>query len=97
MSTHDELPVLLLQSLVALPQLVGHQLVLIPLLLTGVQLLRQDEESLLLTLQLPLTHQELQTPHTHHHRAQVRDCDSPDHWFDHSFRGILVAALPFNC
>lgn len=59
--THDELPVLLLQALVALSQLVGHQLVLVALLLTGVQLLGQDEQSVLLALQLPFAHQELRT------------------------------------
>lgn len=59
--THDELPVLLLQPLVALSQLVGHQFVLVPLLLTRVQLLGQDEQSVLLALQLSFAHQELQT------------------------------------
>lgn len=57
---YDELSVLLLEALVALAELVGHQLVLIPLLLAGVQLFGQDQESFLLTLQLPLTDQELQ-------------------------------------
>lgn len=42
-----------------LPQLVGHQLVLVSLLLTGVQLLGQNEQGLLLALQLALAHQEL--------------------------------------
>lgn len=58
-STYNELSVLLLESLVSLTQLVGHQLVLIPLLLTRVQLFRQNQESFFLTLQLPLTNQEL--------------------------------------
>lgn len=40
-------------------ELVGHQLVLVPLLLTRVQLLRQDQEGFLLTLQLLLTNHEL--------------------------------------
>lgn len=40
-------------------QLVGHQLVLVSLLLTGVQLFGQDQEGLLLAVQLTLTHQEL--------------------------------------
>lgn len=51
----------------AFSQLVGHQLVLVSFLLTGVQLFGQDEEGFLLTLQLPLTHQELkQTMHESH-------------------------------
>lgn len=50
----------------ALPQLVGHQLVLVSFLLTGVQLFGQNEEGLFLTLQLALAHQELQdTSQTH--------------------------------
>ncbi len=49
----------------ALPQLVGHQLVLVSFLLTGIQLLGQNEQGLFLTLQLALAHQELQqTPRT---------------------------------
>lgn len=61
--THNELPVLLLEPLVALSQLVGHQFELVSLLLTRVQLLGQDEQGLLLALQLALAHQELQTRH----------------------------------
>lgn len=57
--THNELPVLLLEPLVALSQLVGHQFVLVSLLLTRIQLLGQNEQGLLLALQLALTHQEL--------------------------------------
>ncbi len=51
---YNEFSVLLLESLVSLAELVGHQLVLVPLLLAGVQLFRQNQESLLLALQLPL-------------------------------------------
>lgn len=43
----------------AFSELVGHQFVLVPLLLTGVQLLGQDQEGFLLTLQLLLTNHEL--------------------------------------
>lgn len=43
----------------AFPELVGHQLVLIPLLLTRVQLLRQDQEGFFLALQLLLANHEL--------------------------------------
>ena len=43
----------------AFTELVGHQLVLIPLLLTRVQLLRQDQEGFCLTLQLLLANHEL--------------------------------------
>lgn len=57
--SHYEFSVLLLESLVAFSQLVGHQLVLVSLLLTGIQLFRQDEKCLLLTLQLTLAHKEL--------------------------------------
>jgi len=70
-TTHNEFPVLCLQSLVALPQLVGHQLVLVSLLLTGVQLLGQNEQRLLLTLQLALAHQELRgTQRAHRERTE---------------------------
>lgn len=58
-SAYNELAVLLLESLMAFPELVGHQLVLIPLLLTRVQLLRQDQEGLFLALQLLLANHEL--------------------------------------
>lgn len=52
----------------ALPQLVGHKLVLVSFLLTGVQLLGQNEQGLFLTLQLALAHQKLQQiPHTKGH------------------------------
>lgn len=55
----------------ALPQLVGHQLVLVSLLLTGVQLLGQNEQRLLLTLQLALAHQELRgTQRAHRERTE---------------------------
>lgn len=57
--SHNEFAVLLLESLMTFPQLVGHQLVLIPLLLTRVQLLGQDQEGFFLALQLLLTNQEL--------------------------------------
>lgn len=63
-STYNEFPVLFLDSLVALPQLVGHQLVLVSFLLTGIQLLGQNEQGLFLTLQLALTHQELHEERT---------------------------------
>lgn len=56
---YNELSVLLLQGLVAFTELVGHQLVLIPLLLAGVQLFGQNQESFFFTLQLTLTNQEL--------------------------------------
>lgn len=69
--THNEFPVLLLEALVALPQLVGHQLVLVSLLLTRIQLFGQNEQGLLLTLQFALTHQEL-IPHTHKHNREHR-------------------------
>jgi len=46
--------VLLLERLVLFPELVGHQFVLIPLLLAGVQLFGQNQKSFFLTLQLPL-------------------------------------------
>lgn len=59
-ATHNKFPVLFLESLVTLPQLVGHQLVLVSLLLTRIQLLGQNEQGFLLTLQLAFTHQELQ-------------------------------------
>lgn len=70
-ATHNKFPVLLLESLVALSQLVGHQLVLVSLLLTGVQLFGQDEKRLLLTLQLALTHQELH--HTRHEEHRKKN------------------------
>lgn len=69
--THNEFPVLFLESLVALPQLVGHQFVLVSFLLTGIQLLGQNEQGLLLTLQLALTHQELQK--CHYARTEQRE------------------------
>lgn len=70
--THNEFPVLLLEALVALPQLVGHQLVLVSLLLTRIQLFGQNEQGLLLTLQFALTHQEL-IPHTHTNTTESTD------------------------
>lgn len=56
---YNEFSVLLLESLVALAELVGHQFVLIPLLLAGVQLFRQYQKSFFLTLQLPLANYKL--------------------------------------
>lgn len=43
----------------AFPELVGHQPELVALLLTGVQLLRQDQERFGLTLQLLLANHQL--------------------------------------
>lgn len=63
----------------ALPQLVGHQLVLVALLLTRVQLLGQDEQGVLLALQLPFAHQELQTetsPARCHSRGRLTKCEA---------------------
>lgn len=57
--THNQFPVFLLQALVCLSQLVGHQLVLVSLLLTAVQLFGQNEEGVLLALQLTFAYQEL--------------------------------------
>lgn len=59
MLTYNEFSVLLLEALVPLTELVGHQLVLVPLLLARVQLLGQNQESLLLTLQLSLADNKL--------------------------------------
>lgn len=59
-SAYNEFPVLLLEPLVSLTQLVGHQFVLIPLLLAGVQLFRQNQKSFFFTLQFTLTNEELQ-------------------------------------
>lgn len=58
--TYNQLPVLLLQGLVALPKLIGHEFVLVPLLLACVQLLGEDQQGFLLTLQLPFAHEVLQ-------------------------------------
>lgn len=58
--TYNQLSILLLQGLMPFSQLIGHELVLVPLLLAGVQLLGEDQQSLLLALQLPFTHQVLQ-------------------------------------
>lgn len=52
---YNELSILLLEALVPLTELVGHQFVLVPLLLARVQLFGQNQQSLFLTLQLPLT------------------------------------------
>lgn len=57
---HNKFSVLLLESLVPLAKLIGHEFVLIPLLLTGVQLFGQNQKSLLLALQLSLTNDKLQ-------------------------------------
>lgn len=57
--TYNELSVLLLEALVPLTELIGHQLVLVPLLLACVQLFGQNQESLLLTLQLLLADNKL--------------------------------------
>lgn len=59
MVTHNKLPVLLLEALVALSELVGHQFVLVPLLLTCVQLLGQNKQGLFFALQFTLADQEL--------------------------------------
>lgn len=56
---YNEFSVLLLESLVSLSELVGHQFVLISLLLAGVQLFGQNQQSFFLTLQLSLTYYEL--------------------------------------
>lgn len=58
--THNQFSVFLLQALVRLSQLVGHQFVLVSLLLTAVQLFGQNEEGVLLALQLTFAYQELQ-------------------------------------
>lgn len=58
-TAYNEFCVLLLESLVPLTELVGHQFELIPLLLAGVQLFRQNQKSFFLTLQLPLADYEL--------------------------------------
>lgn len=63
--THNKLSVFFLQHLVALSQLIGHQLKLVTLLLTGIQLFGQNQQRLLLTLQLSLTHQELSVRRKH--------------------------------
>lgn len=57
--TYNELSVLLLEALVPLPELIGHQFVLVPLLLARVQFFGQNQESFLLTLQLPLADNKL--------------------------------------
>ena len=56
---HNEFSVLLLEPLVSLSKLIGHQLELVPLLLARVQLLGQDQQSLLLALQLALVDHKL--------------------------------------
>ena len=56
---HNEFSVLLLEPLVSLSELIGHQLELVPLLLARVQLLGQDQQSLLLALQLALADHKL--------------------------------------
>lgn len=57
--THNQLSVLLLEPLVTLSKLVGHQFVLVPLLLTRVQLLGQNKQGLFFALQFTLADQEL--------------------------------------
>lgn len=57
--TYNELSVLLLEALVPLPQLIGHQLVLVPFLLARVQFFGQNQQSFLLTLQLTLADNKL--------------------------------------
>lgn len=59
-TTYNQLPILLFQRLVSFPQLVGHKLVLVSFLLTGVQLFGKDQQCLLFTFELPFTHQILQ-------------------------------------
>lgn len=44
----------------ALPKLIGHEFVLVPFLLACVQLLGEDQQGFLFTLQLSFTHQVLQ-------------------------------------
>ena len=71
---YNEFSVLLLESLVSLSELVGHQFVLISLLLAGVQLFGQNQQSFFLTLQLTLTYYKLRVRRRKKRRTLKGDC-----------------------